>query len=159
MGAPPAVSTMMGRPVGANKRWRSSPTSRQLRESVRPSDDAVERERSPSCVSACMCTSANFFVLGVSLSPSFYYRAARTQSSACPAGSLSSSQDSASGVLACFPARQFEPAGSPVLGSSSTSTPRHQAGSKLPPGANRLSSLSSRLQMAGAGERPPPAGS
>ena len=134
----------------------------QLRESVGPSDDAVERERSPSCVCVCVCTSANFFVLGVFLSPSFYYRAARTQSSACPAGSLSSSQDSASGVLACFPARQFEPAGSPAPGSTSTSAPRHQAGSRAQAPrhqANRLSSLSSRLQMAGAGERPPPAGS
>ena len=48
--APPAVSTMMGRPVvGANKQWSSLSSGgqygeRQLRESVGPNDDAVDPE-------------------------------------------------------------------------------------------------------------------
>ena len=113
---PPCQQWWGDRFVGANKRWRSSPTSAEPVERFRRTKWWRSRTRSPSCVSVYVCVRLQISLFsGLSLPPSFYYRVARTQSSACPAGSLSSSQDSGSGVLACFPARQFEPAGSPVL--------------------------------------------
>ena len=99
-------------------------------------------------MSVCVRVQISLFSGSLSLSPSFYYRVACTQSSACPAGSLSSSQDSASGVLACFPARQFEPAGSPAPGSTSTSAPRHQAGSRAQAPKRGQQALELELQAA-----------